>query len=120
MEKRLLFYKTHEWVELLDDNQAKIGISDHAQSELGDIVYLSLPNVGDKLVKGESFSEVESVKAVSDVFSPINGVVVAVNEALLDNPEEINNNPMEAWFVLVEDISDYDDLLEEDAYLATL
>ncbi len=120
MAKQLLFDKTHEWVELLADNQAKVGISDHAQSELGDIVYLSLPEVGTKLVKGESFCEVESVKAVSDVYAPVNGVVVAVNEALLDAPEEINVAPLEAWLVLLAEVSDYEDLLDEAAYLETL
>ncbi|MDD3832009.1 MAG: glycine cleavage system protein GcvH [Clostridia bacterium] len=91
------FLKTHEWL-----NGNKVGISNYAQDQLGDIVYVSLPQVGDKVYAGKSFCEVESVKAVSEVNSPVTGTVVAVNEALNDKPEFINSNPYDAWIIEVE------------------
>lgn len=113
----ILYAKSHEWVKWNDDNSALIGISDFAQNELGDLVFVNLPAVGDKIVAGEIFADVESVKAVSDIYSPISGIVAEVNEALLDNPALINENAAEAWFIRVDDVSaKADGLMTEDEY----
>lgn len=115
MDNRL-FAKSHEWAEFLDDTTARIGISDYAQSELGDLVFINLPEVGDEVTVGEAFADVESVKAVSNVYSPVTGVVKAVNEELLDQPELVNEAPYEAWFIEVEEISEKEELLTEEEY----
>jgi glycine cleavage system H protein len=116
MSKEFFYAKTHEWVQFLDDTKARIGISDYAQSELGDLVFISLPEVDDEVNVGEEFADVESVKAVSNVYSPVSGTVTAVNEDLLDQPELVNSDPMEAWFIEVENISDKAELLSELEY----
>jgi glycine cleavage system H protein len=116
MSKEFLFTKTHEWVQFLDDTTARIGISDYAQSELGDLVFINLPEEGDEVIVGESFADVESVKAVSNVYSPVTGTVKSINKNLLDQPELVNMDAMDAWFVEVEDISDKGDLLSEEEY----
>ncbi|NLJ97391.1 MAG: glycine cleavage system protein GcvH [Clostridiales bacterium] len=116
MSDKILFMKSHEWVQFLDDTTARIGISDYAQSELGDLVFINLPEVGDEVIVGESFADVESVKAVSNVYSPVTGTVKAVNEDLLDQPELVNSEAMETWFIEVENISDKADLLSELEY----
>ncbi len=114
----LLFSKTHEWVNILDDNTATIGISDFAQNELGGLVFVNLPEPGDEVEMGETFADVESVKAVSDIYSPVTGTVAEINEELLDAPEMINDAPYDAWFVKVENITDKEDLMTEDEYKA--
>lgn len=116
MSKEFLYAKSHEWVQFLDDTTARIGISDYAQNELGDLVFISLPEEGDEVVVGESFADVESVKAVSNVFSPVSGIVKAVNEELLDQPELVNSDAMETWFIEVENVTDKADLLSEEEY----
>ena len=116
--KDLLYSKSHEWVEMIDDQTAVIGISDFAQDALGELVFVNLPEVGDEVTAGEAFSDVESVKAVSDVISPVSGTIVEVNEELLDAPELINESPYEAWFVKVGEITDKEELLDEEAYNA--
>lgn len=113
---KVLYAKSHEWVQFLDDTSARIGISDYAQNELGDLVFVSLPEEGDEVSVGESFADVESVKAVSNVYSPVSGTVRAINELLLDQPELVNSDAMEAWFIEVENISDKSDLLTEEEY----
>src|SRR5262245_14928990 len=92
------YSRDHEWVELSGDT-AKVGITDHAQKELGDVVYVELPEVGRKLKQGESFGTIESVKAVSELYTPMSGEVVDVNTALKDKPETVNANPHESWMV---------------------
>jgi glycine cleavage system H protein len=114
--KNLLFTKTHEWVQFLDETTAKVGLTDYAQKELGDLVFVNLPEEGDEVAVEEGFADVESVKAVSNVYSPVTGTVKAINEALLDQPELINTNPYEAWFVEVENISEREELLTEEEY----
>ena len=114
----LQYSKSHEWVEALDDGAVRIGLTDFAQSELGDLVFVNLPEVGDEVVCGESFADVESVKAVSDVFSPVTGTVREVNEELLDSPELINEDCYAAWFVVVEGITEHEDLLDGAGYEA--
>ncbi len=112
----LMYSKSHEWVEFLEDGTAYIGLTDYAQSELGDLVYVNLPEAGDELQAGESFADVESVKAVSDVFSPVTGTVESINEDLLDAPEQINEAPYEAWLVKASDITDKGELLTKEEY----
>lgn len=108
----------HEWVQDNGDGTVLIGITDFAQEQLGDLVYIELPEVGDEVIKGEEISVIESVKAASELFSPVDGKVVEVNDALEDEPELINENAMANWIVKVElsDPSDLDDLMDEDAY----
>lgn len=113
----LLYSKSHEWVKEEGD-VAVIGLTDFAQSELGDLVFVNLPEEEDEVTVGEAFSDVESVKAVSDVYSPVSGVVCEVNEELLDAPERINEAPYDAWFVKVKDITDKEELLTAEEYNA--
>ena len=116
--EHLRYTKSHEWVLFADDGTAKVGLTDHAQDALGDLVFVNLPQVGDALTCGEALGDVESVKAVSDVYSPVSGIVKAVNEDLLDAPEAINADPYGAWLVEVEGISDQEELLDAAAYEA--
>ncbi|MFB3234384.1 glycine cleavage system protein GcvH [Staphylococcus pseudintermedius] len=114
----LKYSKEHEWVKV-EGNTAIIGITDFAQSELGDIVFVELPEVEDELIEGETFGSVESVKTVSELYSPVSGKVVAVNENLEDAPEAVNESPYEeAWMVKVElkDESELDALLDAAGY----
>jgi glycine cleavage system H protein len=105
----LRYSKEHEWV-LVEGNIATIGITEYAQEELGDIVYVELPEIGEKVVKDDPFGAVESVKAVSDVYAPVSGTVLEVNDSLPDNPETINDDAYgDGWMIRVE-ISDKDDL----------
>ena len=112
----LQYSKSHEWVEKLDNGNVRIGLTDYAQSELGDLVFVNLPEEDDDIAVGEAFADVESVKAVSDVFSPVSGKVVAIYEELLDAPEKINENPYDAWFVEVSDVTEEEELLDSAAY----
>lgn len=114
--KTLKYTKSHEWVEFTNDTTAKVGLTDYAQNALGDLVFANLPEIGDEVVAEESFGDVESVKAVSDVFSPFTGEVTAVNEELLDTPEAINAHPYEAWFIEISDITEQEDLLSAQEY----
>ncbi|MGF7146019.1 glycine cleavage system H protein [Anaerotaenia torta] len=114
--KEFMYLKSHEWACFTDDTTAKVGISDYAQKQLGDLVFVNLPEVGDEVTAGEEFADVESVKAVSGVYSPVSGVVKAINEELLDHPELINEDAYGAWFIEVEDITDRGDLLSEKEY----
>lgn len=114
----LKYTEEHEWI-LVEENQGRIGITDYAQDSLGDVVYVELPEVGDKVVKGEAFGSVESVKAASDLYAPVSGTVVEVNGDLEDSPELVNENPYDdGWMIVVEveDESDLDDLLTPDEY----
>lgn len=114
--KEYLFAKSHEWVQFLDETTARVGISDYAQRELGDLVFINLPEEGDEVEMGESFADVESVKAVSNIYSPVSGTVRAINEELLDQPENVNSDAMEAWFIEVENITEQADLMSEEEY----
>ena len=113
----LKYSKSHEWVRM-DGDVAVIGISDFAQDALGDLVFGNLPQVGDDVTAGEAFGDVESVKAVSDLMSPVTGTVCEINEELLDAPENLNNDPYGAWIIKVENITDTEDLLDPAAYEA--
>jgi glycine cleavage system H protein len=111
----LKYSKDHEWVRM-EDGVAVIGISDFAQSELGDVVFVNLPEVGDDTTAGEPFGDVESVKAVSDLVSPVSGTVCAINEELLDAPEKINEDPYGAWMIKVENLGETMELLDAADY----
>ncbi len=118
LPKDLLYSEEHEWVKKEGDN-VRIGITDFAQSELGDIVFVELPEVGDEVEADESFGSVESVKTVSELYAPVSGKVVEVNEELEDSPEFVNESPYEkAWMIVVEpsDKSEFDDLLSDEGY----
>ena len=117
LRAELKYSKSHEWVKE-DGDVCVIGLTDYAQSELGDLVFINLPEVGDEVTVGEAFADVESVKAVSDVFSPVSGVVTEINEELLDAPESINETPYDAWFVIVGEVKETEELLDADAYKA--
>lgn len=120
IKKGIFYQASHEWAEFSDEKTAKIGISDHAQSELGDIVFVNLPSVGDSVTAGETFGDIESVKAVSDVYSPVTGVVTAINELLEGEPEAINKNAYDAWFIEVGEISEKAALLSPEEYEASI
>ena len=106
----LKFLKSHEWVRIEDNGRVTVGISDHAQGLLGDLVYVELPSVGDELQAGAAAAVVESVKAASDVYSPVSGTVVAVNDALADKPETINEDAYGQGWLFVLEVSDRDEL----------
>jgi len=113
----LKYSKSHEWVKY-EDGIAVIGISAFAQDALGDVVYVGLPTVGAQTTAGESFGDVESVKAVSDLISPVSGVICAVNDELDDSPELLNQDPYNAWIIKVENVTAEEELLDAAAYEA--
>lgn len=115
----LKFLKSHEWARVEDNGTVTVGISDHAQGLLGDLVYVELPQVGDSVDAGSACAVVESVKAASDVYSPVSGEIVAVNAALSDKPETINEDAFgEGWIFVVKasDLGELGELLDPDAY----
>ncbi|MEZ0472741.1 glycine cleavage system protein GcvH [Luteimonas salinilitoris] len=119
----LKFMKSHEWARVEDDGKVTVGISDHAQGLLGDLVYVDLPSVGDSIEAGNAAAVVESVKAASDVYAPVSGTIVAVNTDLADKPETINEDAYgEGWIFVVQadDGDQLNELLDPDAYAALL
>ena len=117
LREELLYSKSHEWVKE-EGEEMVIGLTDYAQSELGDLVFVNLPEEGDELTVGEAFADGESVKAVSDVYAPVAGTVSEINEELLDTPEKINEAPYEAWLVRVKDVTEKEALLSAEEYQA--
>ena len=119
MPDNLKYAVSHEWSKLEENNRVRIGITDFAQSELGDIVFIDLPEVGREVELGEQIAVVESVKTASDLYSPVNGQVVAVNEALQDEPERVNDDAFNTWLFVIEakDPAELDALMDADAYL---
>ena len=111
----LKYTKSHEWVKE-EDGLYVVGLTDFAQDALGDIVFINMPEEGDDVASGESFADVESVKAVSDVFSPVSGTVAEVNEGLIDELALINQEPYEQWLIKVKDVSDTEELMDAAAY----
>ncbi|WP_312930463.1 glycine cleavage system protein GcvH [Stutzerimonas nitrititolerans] len=116
----LRYASSHEWARLEADGSVSVGISDHAQQALGDVVYVELPEVGQQLQAGQQAGVVESVKAASDIYAPVSGEVIAVNEQLADTPELVNNEPYGSWFFRLQpsDPTELDKLLSADAYKA--
>jgi glycine cleavage system H protein len=114
----LKYAKTHEWAKLEGDNVVRVGITDFAQEELGDLVYIELPEPGRKVKAQEQCAVVESVKTASDLFSPVSGEVVAINEALVDKPEQVNDDAYGTWIFCIktDDLSGLDELMDADAY----
>ncbi len=118
----LHYSKDHEWARL-DDGRVRIGITDYAQDALGDVVFVQIPDVGTRVAQGDSFSEVESTKSVSDIYAPISGTIVEVNQELADAPQRVNEDPYgEGWLVVIEadDVTQLDQLLAPDAYRALI
>ncbi|MBQ6126047.1 MAG: glycine cleavage system protein GcvH [Erysipelotrichaceae bacterium] len=113
--EELKYTKTHEWVKE-EDGLYVVGLTDFAQDALGDIVFVNLPQTGDAVTAGESFSDVESVKAVSDVFSPVTGIVAEINEEILDNPALVHEDCYGAWLIKVSDVTGTEELLDAAAY----
>ena len=111
----LKYTKSHEWVKE-EDGLYVVGLTDFAQEALGDTVFIHLPEEGDDVASGESCADVQSVKAVSDVFSPVSGTVAEVNEGLIDEPALINQEPYEQWLIKVKDVSDTEELMDAAAY----
>ena len=111
----LKYTKSHEWVKE-EGGLYVVGLTDFAQDALGDIVFINMPEEGDDVASGESFADVESVKAVSDVFSPVSGTVAEVNQGLIDEPALINQEPYEQWLIKVKDVSDTEELMDAAAY----
>ena len=112
------FTKDHEWIRL-EGNLAVIGITEYAQSQLGDVVYVELPEIGRRVEKGKEAAVVESVKAASEVYAPVSGEVAAINELIIADPAKVNADPMgEGWFLKLrpDDLKDLDELLDEEAY----
>ncbi len=119
----LKYTKSHEWVREEDDGTVVVGITDHAQSALGDLVFVEPPEVGTEVASGDACAVVESVKAASDVYSPVSGEVIEANEALADSPELVNQDPYgDGWIMRIQlsDASELADLMEADGYEATL
>lgn len=114
----LRYAASHEWARLEADGTVTVGISDHAQEALGDVVFIELPEVGKSLNAGQEAGVVESVKAASDIYAPVGGEVIAINEALADSPESVNNDPYGSWFFKLKptDAGELDKLLDADAY----
>lgn len=113
----LYYTKDHEWVKI-DGDTALVGITDYAQDQLGDIVFVEMPEIGDEFGQGEEFGSFESVKAVSEIYLPVGGEIVEINEALGDNPELVNQDPYENWIVRIKpnDIDELDNLLSFEEY----
>ncbi len=116
--EELKYSNSDEWVKDLGDGTALVGITDFAQSEMGDLVFINLPEVGDETTKGEAFGDVESVKAVADLVSPLSAEVLEINEELLDAPQKLNEDPYGAWIIKVGNITDTEELLSAADYAA--
>ena len=122
LPKNLKYANSHEWACAEDDNVVRVGITDFAQEQLGDLVYIELPELGRKIKAQEPCAVVESVKTASDLFSPVSGEVVAVNLALVDQPEQVNEDPYGAWIFCVkaDDLSGLDQLMDAKAYQSVI
>lgn len=112
------YARTHEWLKLENDGLARIGITDHAQQQLGDVVYVELPETGRRVKAGEACAVVESVKAASDIYSPVSGEIIEVNQGLAESPESLNQDAYAAWLYRLKlaDVSELESLLDADGY----
>ncbi|MEF9863562.1 MAG: glycine cleavage system protein GcvH [Christensenellaceae bacterium] len=118
--ENLRYAKTHEWVEILADGTAKVGITDYAQNMLGDIVYVNLPQEEETFAAGEIFADIESVKTSSELYMPIGGSISAVNMALIEQPELVNADAFDAWFITIDHVQDSEELMNAKEYEAFL
>ena len=118
LPKNLKYAVSHEWVQLEDDNVVRVGTTDFAQEQLGDLVYIDLPKLGRKVNAGEQCAVVESVKTASDLFSPVSGEIIAINENVADEPEQVNDQPYQTWLFCIkaDTLTELDALLDADAY----
>ena len=119
----LKYAETHEWARLTEDGDIIVGITDHAQASLGDLVYVELPEVGDDVAAGNNVAVVESVKAASDIYAPVSGEIIAINEELEEEPQLVNNGPYdEGWLFTItpSNIHEMDDLLDAEGYESTI
>jgi glycine cleavage system H protein len=118
LPKNLKYAVSHEWVQLEDDNVVRVGITDFAQEQLGDLVYIDLPKLGRKVNAGEQCAVVESVKTASDLYSPVSGEIIAINEDVTDEPEQVNDQPYQTWLFCIkaDTLTELDALLDADAY----
>lgn len=119
----LRYMSSHEWIRVEGDGTAYVGISDHAQNAMGDLVYVELPEVGDTINAGDEVGVVESVKAASDIYSPVTGEIIAINEALNDNPEQVNSDPYgDGWLyrIKLSDPEELEDLMSAEEYAEQL
>ena len=118
LPESLKYAKTHEWSKLETDNVVRIGITDFAQEELGDLVYIELPEVGKQFDVGQQCAVVESVKTASDLYSPVTGIVIAVNEAVIDAPEQVNDEPYNTWLFCIKakNLVELDKLMDAASY----
>tara|TARA_B100000941_G_scaffold268728_1_gene225553 strand:- start:1495 stop:1872 length:378 start_codon:yes stop_codon:yes gene_type:complete len=115
--ENLSYTKDHEWASLQDDGKVKVGITDHAQDALSDVVFVELPDVGSEFVKGDAMAVAESVKAASDIYAPVSGKIILINDKLEESPELINESPYEfGWMVVIEPEGDLEGLLDSNAY----
>lgn len=114
----LKYAKSHEWARLEEDNVVRVGITDHAQEELGDLVFIELPEVGFKVSAGEQCTVVESVKAAADIYSPVSGEIIAVNDELVDSPQKVNEDAFSAWLFCLkaDDTGELENLMDADVY----
>ena len=112
----LKYVASHEWLNYLEDDKVRFGISAFAAEAMGDIVFIDLPQVGDPVIAGQPLCDMESVKAVEEIYSPVTGEITAVNQALLDQPELINDDPYDTWIVEVSKVTDTEELLSADEY----
>jgi len=110
------YTKSHEWVEMLEGGQCRIGITDYAQRALGDIVFVNMPAEGDAIEKGKPFADIESVKAVGELYSPVSGTICAVNNAVADEPGLLNAEPYTHWIITATDITETSDFLTPEEY----
>ena len=115
--KNLLFSKNHIWIKKTSSNTSILGVSDYAQEQLGTIVFVNLPCVGDRILENTCFGDMESIKTVSDLISPINGTVLQINEMVLDNPDLINSNPYDTWLLELSTEDMTHDLMNKTTYL---
>ncbi|MCX7069255.1 MAG: glycine cleavage system protein GcvH [Methylococcales bacterium] len=118
LPKDLKYATSHEWVKVEEGNIVQVGITDFAQQQLGDLVYIELPKLGRKVTIREQCAIVESVKTASDLFSPVAGEIIAINEEAADEPEQVNDKPYQTWLfrIQADDLTDLDHLLDADAY----
>ena len=115
--ENLSYTKDHEWASLQDDGKVKVGITDHAQDALSDVVFVELPDIGSKFAKGDAMAVAESVKAASDIYAPVSGKIISINDKLEESPELINESPYDfGWMVVIEPEGELEGLLDSNAY----